>query len=265
MPDKKITDLTSLTGAGTASGDLFPIVDISDTTMGATGTDKKITRDELNIALGILPPTQQILTSTTSATYTTPAGCTGILVQMVGGGGAGGGAAGALSNAAAGGGGASGAYARKYISSPSATYTYSCGAGGTAGTAGNNAGNNGGTTTFGTMTAGGGAGGTGMAAGTTVSLVRGGLESTGTANADFSTTGQDGSEGWRLSASANLAGKGGASYFGAGARAQDGNGTGITATSPGSGGAGGCTSNNATSRSGGAGANGVILVTEYYG
>jgi hypothetical protein len=42
MADKKITELTELAEAP-AVGDLIPLVDISDTTMAASGTDKKIT------------------------------------------------------------------------------------------------------------------------------------------------------------------------------------------------------------------------------
>lgn len=52
MTDKKITDLAALTGANVADGDLFPLVDVSDTTMAATGTNKKITRAELVTAVG---------------------------------------------------------------------------------------------------------------------------------------------------------------------------------------------------------------------
>jgi hypothetical protein len=50
MADTKISGLTALTGANTASGDLLTIVDISDTTMAATGTNKKITLTELQSA-----------------------------------------------------------------------------------------------------------------------------------------------------------------------------------------------------------------------
>jgi hypothetical protein len=46
MADQKISQLNSLTGANTASGDLLTIVDINDTTMGASGTNKKITLTE---------------------------------------------------------------------------------------------------------------------------------------------------------------------------------------------------------------------------
>lgn len=48
MADSKISDLTALTTA--ATGDLLVIVDISDTTMAASGTDKQITAGELLIS-----------------------------------------------------------------------------------------------------------------------------------------------------------------------------------------------------------------------
>jgi len=47
MADTKTTALSALTGASSATGDVFPIVDISDTTQGASGTTKKMTRAEL--------------------------------------------------------------------------------------------------------------------------------------------------------------------------------------------------------------------------
>lgn len=52
MPDTKITDLTAITGANTASGDVFVVVDVSDTSMAGSGTNKKITRAELALAVG---------------------------------------------------------------------------------------------------------------------------------------------------------------------------------------------------------------------
>ena len=48
MADKKITALTALTGANTASTDVFPIVDVS-----ATET-KKITAAELAAAIAVI-------------------------------------------------------------------------------------------------------------------------------------------------------------------------------------------------------------------
>lgn len=47
MADTKITDLAALSGANAATGDLLPVVDVSDTSMAASGTDKKLTLDGL--------------------------------------------------------------------------------------------------------------------------------------------------------------------------------------------------------------------------
>jgi len=47
MADTKVTALTALTGANSAPGDLLTLVDVSDTTMDAAGTNKSITRQEL--------------------------------------------------------------------------------------------------------------------------------------------------------------------------------------------------------------------------
>ena len=52
MADTKVTDLTALTGANAASTDVVPIVDVSDNTMAASGTTKKITVAELAKAVG---------------------------------------------------------------------------------------------------------------------------------------------------------------------------------------------------------------------
>ena len=46
MPDTKGSALSALTGANSATGDLFFVVDVSDTTMAASGTTKSMTRAE---------------------------------------------------------------------------------------------------------------------------------------------------------------------------------------------------------------------------
>ncbi len=51
----KISALTTITGANTATGDLLVITDVSDTTQGAGGTTKSITRDEMKTALFAAP------------------------------------------------------------------------------------------------------------------------------------------------------------------------------------------------------------------
>lgn len=81
MPDKKISDLTSITGANTASGDLFTVVDVSDSSMAASGTNKKITRDELKTGLGVVAASTSTagivqltdsISSTSTSTAATP-------------------------------------------------------------------------------------------------------------------------------------------------------------------------------------------------
>lgn len=54
MADTAISALASQTGAALATGDLFATVDISDTSMAGTGTDKKITAAELIAGLKAL-------------------------------------------------------------------------------------------------------------------------------------------------------------------------------------------------------------------
>ena len=51
MPDSKITALTALTSADPAN-DMFPIVDVSDTSMAASGTTKRISINNLLAASG---------------------------------------------------------------------------------------------------------------------------------------------------------------------------------------------------------------------
>lgn len=51
MADQKISQLASLLSANAVPGDLVTVVDISDTSMSASGTNKKMTLAELQIAL----------------------------------------------------------------------------------------------------------------------------------------------------------------------------------------------------------------------
>lgn len=62
MADTKISALAALTGANSAPGDLLDIVDVSDTSMAATGTNKKITREELQtFGLGTITTDKKVL------------------------------------------------------------------------------------------------------------------------------------------------------------------------------------------------------------
>lgn len=51
MADAKITDLAALSSTDLADGDLFVVVDVSDTSMAATGTNKKILLSSLLAAI----------------------------------------------------------------------------------------------------------------------------------------------------------------------------------------------------------------------
>lgn len=81
----KISALTSITGANVAAGDLFTLVDVSDTTMATSGTNKSITRAELAVAVaspglgfktgeyyGSLVSSASNITMTNNRTYYTP-------------------------------------------------------------------------------------------------------------------------------------------------------------------------------------------------
>src|SRR5881394_3644559 len=73
MADSKITALAALTGANLATTDAFQVVDVSDTTMDATGTNKKMSGTELATGMATLLPSQAYGLSGTSgclaATY----------------------------------------------------------------------------------------------------------------------------------------------------------------------------------------------------
>lgn len=216
--------------------------------------------------LNVKPPTQQIFSSG-SGTYTTPAGCTAILVQAVGGGGGGAACAGSATQAAAGQGGQAGGYTQKLITSPSATYSYAVGAGGAGGTAGANNGTSGGDSTFGTalLSAGGGEFGYFMSVGTSVT-VRFGQATLGIASGgDINVNGQPGQAGQRYSATVVMGGHGGPGPWGGGGAGINGNSPGSPGVGPGAGGGGAGVASVNTARAGGDGAAGVIIVTEFYG
>lgn len=56
MPAMKISELTPITGVNVATGDLFPVVDVSDNTMAASGTNKSLTAAEIARAVELNSP-----------------------------------------------------------------------------------------------------------------------------------------------------------------------------------------------------------------
>lgn len=196
---------------------------------------------------GALIRAPQFLTSGTS--YTTPAGCNAILVEMLGGGGGGGTAQNATTY---GGGGGSGAYGSVYIAvSPSTAYTISIGAGGASATAGGNTSITVGATTY---TAGGGG------AGGSVTSGNGAAGAAGTAtNLQFSFNGNAGGTGTdnagRYPNYVNF-------VFGAAAAAAGSGINGISATLYGCSGSGG-RGDNSLVRSGGSGTQGWMRISEF--
>lgn len=53
MARTKTTETSSITAAQLADGDLIPVIDVSDTTMSSTGTNKKLAKSQLAEAAGV--------------------------------------------------------------------------------------------------------------------------------------------------------------------------------------------------------------------
>lgn len=209
----------------------------------------------------------KIVQITESGTYTPTPGCRALMVECIGGGGAGGGAAAVTSNAdlTSGAGGGSGAMARKLIISPLPSYIATIGAGGIGVAAGN--GGNGGTTSFGSVVSctGGAGGTTGLIAGA-ISSVAGGIGGTATGG-DINSDGTRGTRGGRSPvAQGGYGGEGAPSYLGGGG-ASSGSAylPGSNAVGFGAGGGGAVINGTGfPALKGGAGASGIIIITEYF-
>lgn len=198
---------------------------------------------QFNILGKVKRQTRQIYTTTGANTWSKPTGLSHIEVEILSGGGSGGrGATDSGSGGGTGGTAGSGAYGKKLIleASLGATETATVGAGAAGATVSGAAGSAGGTSSFGThISATGGAAGGSSADGTTGSNGNGGTCSSG----DVNGTGAPG-----------ITGVGGSSLLGGG-----GNGFGGAGTGKGAGGAGSGQFSN-----GGAGSDGIIIVTEFY-
>jgi hypothetical protein len=209
---------------------------------------------------GSLIRAPQVLTNTAGGTYTTPAGCNHILIEMIGGGGAGGGVPGSTGSSTQGGGGGGSLFAVKYASvSPSTGYTYSVGAGGTG--SGNGNGTAGGTSSIvisgTTYSVSGGTGGAASSSGA------GAAGSTGSAsNMDYTITPIDSVSGYNGGSVTTPYGQnvGGNRIVGIG---QIGGGNPGYGFGAGGGGAQNNSYTGAGNQSGGNGFQGVIRIWEY--
>ena len=212
-----------------------------------------------------------------AASYTPTSGMVYCDVEVVGGGGGGGGSFGSPSTIwVSTGGGGGGGYARKIFSAAqigSATIV-NIGAGGSGGAAGNNDGSAGGRTSLGAgptylLYATGGFGGNGSTIFENCSTSLGGVGGSGFLG-NFNTTGEPG--GCSLlaintdqSASIGVSSGGGSTFFGGGARAlySGAGGNGAAGSSYGGGGGGALVNIEQGAASGGNGAPGVCIITEY--
>jgi hypothetical protein len=208
-------------------------------------------------------PTMDVKTSGTSATWTIPTGVTKVRITVVAGGGSGAGVESGAFNM--GSGGAGGGTAIKVLTglTPGNTLTYTVGTGGAQASNAGNSGNTSqvasGTQTITTISATGGGGGKQLNPGTSASEISGGIGS----NGDLNIKGQGGFMGSDTSSGGGgiYPGPGGSSFLGGGAAgaANSSGANGQAGGAYGSGGAGGYSGNSPGTRSGGAGAAGVII------
>lgn len=204
-----------------------------------------------------------VVTLTSSGTYTPSPGTKSIIVEVQGGGGGGGGAGATSATAVSiGGGGSAGAYAKSQISPLASSYTFTIGSGGVGG-AGNNGGGRGGDTTFGAITAGGGYGG--GSSNNAPPLINNsmGIPSASGGNI-LNMNGAGPVIAFAINISAAISGGGGNSVLGTGGGAHGTAGAGASATGYGAGGGGAnAYASNSTVYSGANGTAGVIIVWEY--
>jgi hypothetical protein len=199
---------------------------------------------------------------TSNGTYNTPTGVKVLFVEGLAGGGGGGGALGGSSECSVGGGGGAGGFASVLINAPSSSYAMLIGSGGLGGV-GNSPGTNGGDTAFASVLEcqGGGAGDS-LSTGTSNALIPNGGGGGGVTG-DMLVLGSAGSVGIRFSGTLGLAGKGGNSQYAGATAGSTFEANGNNSVGYGGGGSG-AVSLTATSKTGGNGSQGVIIVTEYY-
>ena len=206
-----------------------------------------------------------VQTFTSSGTYTPTPGTNSVVVEVQGGGGAGGGTDACTSSQLSGsGGGGSGAYAKSRLTTGFSGASVTVGAGGTGVSASN--GNAGGASSFGSITAPGGGGGIkGPASAALPALVGYGPAAAVATGGNLINAGGDtGGTCFGSGLSTAISGKGGCSIFGGGGTPQvNTSANGASSPSPGAGGGGALTIASGAAKTGGNGANGIVIVWEY--
>jgi len=210
------------------------------------------------------------LTTAVSSTITLSGSVGAIFVRMWGGGSGGAGASASAANGAAGGGGGAGGYCEFFIgiSSITTTYQYKCGTGG-AGGSGSAAGAVGITTWIGEAAPGtftalpGGATAAPITVGTSLASTAGGVGGSAS-NGTFMITGQSGEKGIRISGTVGNGGYGGMAAHAYGYQGVAGyRANGATAGGYGCGGGGSYVASSSSVK-GGDGAQGLIILEQYY-
>jgi hypothetical protein len=221
-------------------------------------------------------PIVRVYTTLGANTWTKPSNFSHIIVECQGAGGGGGGAdATAGSEYSGGAGGGGGGYARKLFTAAdlagAASFTATVGTGGTAGANTGGAGGAGGASTFSgtgitTVSGGGGAGGaSGVASG--VFTIRAGGTGGTSSGGDINMVGGDGAPFMydAPSVGRKTFGTGGSGHWGGGATVGSGStNAGQAGGTYGGGGSGGHNTVSQVGQTGGAGAQGIVIVTEYY-
>ena len=212
---------------------------------GMTADEKAIL---VAIEDGTYFPTPQVVTFTSSGTWTKDAGLKYVVVEVQGGGGNGDSVTVGDNATSAGGGGGAGGYSKKLIlaSALGATETVTVGAAAAASSFGSLATANGGTTS------------TGVAGGDGGTAASGDINIQGGDGSPAISTGSegDGAGGSGGNSPLGFGGKGAQEIYNIGLNGGAGRGYG--------GGGGGALANDDTSATGGAGAGGIVIVTEYY-
>jgi hypothetical protein len=218
--------------------------------------------------IGFAQVNVQVFTS--SGTYTPSANMLYCIVELVGGGGGGGGSL-STTYGGVGAGGGGGGYSRKLLSAASigASQTVTIGAGGNGGTPGNSGGN-GSSTLFGSIfQANGGNGGTSTPGGAGTSVIYGATGGTATGG-DINIVGSSGGSASYGNSVAHVSGYGGFSIYGGSAPqvyaiSNPQNRDGFDGLSYGGGGSGSSSYSSGSNNTGGAGADGVCIITEFIG